>query len=227
MPGVPPDALAQVKRGLRGLFGRKKRQQQEQQQQQETQQQKPTQTSNPTPTITTTAPPAAAQDFATNNEAQAPKTGGSIDQVPSPPAPTPGATPTVPASTSGAPPPEAIQTPAPTTENSKLVDSTPTTTTAASGGHQHIPAPTQISGADSMSPNPTAPASASAEPTATATAPRTVAEGGDGAMGKKADEGGMMSATSGPLSLTDDPMAHGYADEKLVNRGVAAEGVGK
>ncbi|KAI4265061.1 MAG: hypothetical protein L6R38_009679, partial [Xanthoria sp. 2 TBL-2021] len=73
-----PDALAQVKRGLRSLFGRKKRQQQ--QQQEEAQQQKPTQTSNATPTITTTAPPAAAAAAATvpgstsGHEAQAPKT---------------------------------------------------------------------------------------------------------------------------------------------------------
>lgn len=51
--------------------------------------------------------------------------------------------------------------------------------------------------------------------------------GVDGAPGKKMDEGG-MSATSGPLSLADDPMVHGYADEGMVSRGVAAEGgVGK
>ena len=50
--------------------------------------------------------------------------------------------------------------------------------------------------------------------------------GVDGAPSKKMNEGG-MSATSGPLSLTDDPMAHGYADEGMVNRSVAAEGVGK
>lgn len=73
----------------------------------------------------------------------------------------------------------------------------------------------------------------SAEPTPTAPAPKTAAaaDGGDGNVGaatktQKVDEGG-MSATSGPLSLTDDPMAHGYADEGIVNRGVAAEGAGK
>lgn len=73
--------MAQVKRGLRGLFGRKKRQQheQQQQQQQESQQQKPTQISDPTPTITTTAPspaPAAtAPDSTGGHEAQTTQTG--------------------------------------------------------------------------------------------------------------------------------------------------------
>ncbi|KAL9626697.1 MAG: hypothetical protein Q9204_007106 [Flavoplaca sp. TL-2023a] len=229
MPGVPPDALAQVKRGLRGLFGRKKRQQQEQQQQQKAQQQKPTQTTDSTPTITTTAPspaPAAtAPDSTGGHETQATKSA-------------PGATPSAPSSSAPAPA-TPTQAPLPPTETSKPAD--PATTESTAGDH-HIPAPTQISEAKSIDLNPKAPASASAEPTAAPIAPQSMNTAGnagagagaasvketgvDGAPSKKMNEGG-MSATSGPLSLTDDPMAHGYADEGMVNRSVAAEGVGK
>ncbi|KAL8786641.1 MAG: hypothetical protein Q9213_002670 [Squamulea squamosa] len=199
-----PDALAQAKRALRSLFGRKKRQQQEQQEQ--AQQQKPTQTSNDTPTITTTAPLAAAS---TPNDAQAPKT----ERNPSPAAPAPGATPTLP-SQSGAPP-SASQTPAPTTtttDNSKPLNQTATTGTT---GH-HIPASTQLSEAKSINLNPTAPASnpaattTSEAPNPTATAPPQMSGGAGNGAAQKVNEGG-MSATSGPL--TDDPMAQGYTDE--------------
>ncbi|KAL8984986.1 MAG: hypothetical protein Q9205_001171, partial [Flavoplaca limonia] len=235
MPGVPPDALAQVKRGLRGLFGRKKRQQQEQQQQQqEAQQQKPTQTTDSTPTITTTAPspaPAAMGPDSTDGH----KTQATKNEI-NPPAPAPGATPSAPSS-SAPPPATPTQAPLPATETSKPADAA---TTGSTAGDHNIPAPTQISEAKSIDLNPKAPASASAEPTAAPIATQSTDTAGnagagagaasvketgvDGASSKKMNEGG-MSATSGPLSLTDDPMAHGYADEGMVNRSVAAEGV--
>ncbi|KAL2044771.1 hypothetical protein N7G274_002546 [Stereocaulon virgatum] len=55
MPGVPPDAVAQVKKGLRGLFNRKKQKAQQYQQGQH----EPTAASN-APTSTTTTAAAAA-----------------------------------------------------------------------------------------------------------------------------------------------------------------------
>ncbi|KAL8771828.1 MAG: hypothetical protein Q9209_002766 [Squamulea sp. 1 TL-2023] len=216
-----PDALAQVKRGLRSLFGRKKRQQQEQQEQ--AQQQKPTQTSNDNSATTTTA--LSADAGSTPTAAQAPKTGTSplffglreltrIEQNSSPPAPAPGTTPTLP-SESGAPP-SASRTPAPTT------DSQPANPTATTG--HHIPASTQLSEAKSIDLNPTAaasnPASATEAPNPTTTAPQMSGAAGNGAA-QKVNEGG-MSATSGPLA--DDPMAQGYADERRGDRDVVAEG---
>ncbi|KAL8719794.1 MAG: hypothetical protein Q9225_003229, partial [Loekoesia sp. 1 TL-2023] len=90
--------------------------------------------------------------------------------------------------------------------------------------------------------NPSVPASASAEPTAAATAVEASKPTGANAApaavntsatatgpstaagGKKGVNEGGMSATSGPL---DDQLAHGYADENVVNKEVEEEGLEK
>ncbi|KAL8986035.1 MAG: hypothetical protein Q9177_004272, partial [Variospora cf. flavescens] len=90
-----------------------------------------------------------------------------------------------------------------------------------------------ISEAKSIALNPSAPASAAA-PTTGAEAPKstpaTTGAAGPAAVDTsvRATAGGAaaaaagMSATSGPL---DDQLAHGYADEAVVDKQVAEEGV--
>ncbi|KAL8943814.1 MAG: hypothetical protein Q9216_000807 [Gyalolechia sp. 2 TL-2023] len=114
----------------------------------------------------------------------------------------------------------------------------PTATTG--GATHHIPAPTQMSEAKSIDLNPSTPAPAAAEPTSatsttevpkptatSAAAPAAVSTGAAAtgtAVGKGPGNEGGMSATSGPL---DDPMARGYADVGVANKGVEEEGLGK
>ncbi|KAL9636067.1 MAG: hypothetical protein Q9164_003065 [Protoblastenia rupestris] len=65
MPGVPPDALAQVKKGLKSLFSRRKRKGQEQ---------VPATATSSAPSKTTTAA-AATPAAAVGATSEAPKTG--------------------------------------------------------------------------------------------------------------------------------------------------------
>ncbi|KAL8787860.1 MAG: hypothetical protein Q9195_007600 [Heterodermia aff. obscurata] len=181
MPGVPPDALAQVKRGLKGLFGRKKKAQAQTHPDASSSQQTPSQTTPDVqkPTITTTAP--------------SPSPGQSADQKtriddgfpPPPPGPPPnnaGGASTLPSQA------QQISEPAAVGE-AKNIDLDPSSTTTAVSS-----AP-----ADTSTTNTT-------EPTASSnTASQIVTAAAPAASQPTVDHNG-MSATSGPL---DDSIGMG------------------
>lgn len=209
MPGVPLDALAQVKRGLRSLFNRRKKKKQPTQPEPD-----PSSYNAPTQTTTAAAAPAPVEAPTTSNrDIEAAEDATDTEQPPAPPPhPTAAPTPSTAAAQASGPPP--LTTGDPTSSDLQ-----------PSSRHPHISAPSQIEEAKEIDLNPARDIKSEESGTVTATEASDVNTGLRADVKPKLENETGMSATSGPMG---DHMAEVWRDSDVgVKEGRPVELKGK